>query len=197
MSLLQFCQKHSTCVVDLPRTGCFLCMGLSYHSPSVLGWSLFILPHTSHTGSILDHPASHGMAQFGSPRFTPTCLAFCRQLRLKIEWAGSPFLKDVLLSNGLAGVRTLKHWQKMWAISLPVKLWEIAWDIWDHRNQIMFNLEMTHQDLRIVTQSCMLCVLNIMCVLNMFLANLVFLNVTDVSSNTLMFYYFLVLCIIF
>jgi hypothetical protein len=27
-----------------------------------------------------------------------------------------------------------------------VKLWEIAWDLWDHRNQIKFNLE-TAQDL--------------------------------------------------
>jgi hypothetical protein len=30
--------------------------------------------------------------------------------------------------------------------SLIVKLWEVAWDLWDHRNQIKFNLEMA-QDL--------------------------------------------------
>jgi hypothetical protein len=35
---------------------------------------------------------------------------------------------------------------KRWATSLIEKLWEIAWDLWDHRNQIKSNLE-TAQDL--------------------------------------------------
>jgi hypothetical protein len=30
---------------------------------------------------------------------------------------------------------------KRWATSLVVKLWEIAWDLWDHRNQIKHNIE--------------------------------------------------------
>jgi hypothetical protein len=35
---------------------------------------------------------------------------------------------------------------KRWATSLVVKLWEVAWDLWNHRNQVKFNLE-TAQDI--------------------------------------------------
>jgi hypothetical protein len=35
---------------------------------------------------------------------------------------------------------------KRWATALVVKLLEITWDLWDHHNQIKFNLEMA-QDL--------------------------------------------------
>jgi hypothetical protein len=35
---------------------------------------------------------------------------------------------------------------KRWATSLVMKLWEVAWDLWDHRNQAKYNLE-TAQDI--------------------------------------------------
>jgi hypothetical protein len=31
---------------------------------------------------------------------------------------------------------------KCWATALVVKLWEIAFDLWDHRNQIQKNLDL-------------------------------------------------------
>jgi hypothetical protein len=35
----------------------------------------------------------------------------------------------------------LRNTGKRWATSLVVKLWEVTWDMWDHRNQIKYNLE--------------------------------------------------------
>jgi hypothetical protein len=49
------------------------------------------------------------------------------------EWAGVQEAHFIWLGRRNTG--------KRWATSLVVKLWEIAWDIWDHRNQIKYNLE--------------------------------------------------------
>jgi hypothetical protein len=55
-----------------------------------------------------------------------------------IEWAGVQEAHFVWLGRRNTG--------KRWATSLIVKLWEVAWDLWDHRNQIKKNLE-TAQDI--------------------------------------------------
>jgi hypothetical protein len=57
---------------------------------------------------------------------------------IAIEWAGVQEAHFIWLGRRNTG--------KRWATSLVVKLWEIAWDLWDHRNQVKHNLE-TAQDL--------------------------------------------------
>jgi hypothetical protein len=57
---------------------------------------------------------------------------------IAIEWAGVQEAHFVWLGRRNTG--------KRWATSLIVKLWEVAWDLWDHRNQIKKNLE-TAQDI--------------------------------------------------
>jgi hypothetical protein len=62
------------------------------------------------------------------------------------------FFRRLRRLNGLAYKKPHFLWLgrrntgKRWATALVVKLLEIAWDLWDHRNQIKFNLE-TAQDL--------------------------------------------------
>jgi hypothetical protein len=53
------------------------------------------------------------------------------------EWAGVQHAHFLWLGRRNTG--------KQWATALVVKLWEIAWDIWDHQNQIKHNIE-TDQD---------------------------------------------------
>jgi hypothetical protein len=57
---------------------------------------------------------------------------------ITIEWAGVQEAHYLWLGRRNTG--------KRWASSLVIKLLDIAWDLWDHRNQIKFNLE-TAQDL--------------------------------------------------
>jgi hypothetical protein len=52
-----------------------------------------------------------------------------------VEWAGIQQAHFLWLGRRNTG----KHW----ATSMVVKLWEIAWDLWDHRNQIKHNNETT------------------------------------------------------
>jgi hypothetical protein len=55
-----------------------------------------------------------------------------------VEWAGVQEAHFLWFGRRNTG--------KRWATSLVVKLWDIAWDLWDHRNQIKHNLK-TAQDL--------------------------------------------------
>jgi hypothetical protein len=64
---------------------------------SAHGWSPYILPMISLIG-LSSSVSRNGAVYYLSPKFTLTC----RQSKPEIEWAGFPFLKDVLLSNGLA-----------------------------------------------------------------------------------------------
>jgi hypothetical protein len=57
---------------------------------------------------------------------------------ITVEWAGVQEAHFIWLGRRNTG--------KRWATSLVMKLWEGAWELWDHRNQIKFNLE-TAQDL--------------------------------------------------
>jgi hypothetical protein len=65
----------------------------------------------------------------GLARFFEGCIAK--------EWAGAQHAHFLWLGRRNTG--------KRWATSMVVKLWEIAWDLWDHRNQIKHNIE-TDQD---------------------------------------------------
>jgi hypothetical protein len=56
---------------------------------------------------------------------------------IAIEWAGVQEAHFLWLGRWNTG--------KRWATSLIVKLWEVAWDLWDHRNQVKKPLE-TAQD---------------------------------------------------
>jgi hypothetical protein len=56
---------------------------------------------------------------------------------IAIEWAGVQEAHFLWLGRRNTG--------KRWATSLIVKLWEVAWDLWDHRNQVKKHLE-TAQD---------------------------------------------------
>jgi hypothetical protein len=73
-----------------------------------------------------------------TPTDFPTLQKKSRKVGIAIEWAGVQEAHFIWLSCRNTG--------KRWATSLIVKLWEVAWDLWDHRNQIKFNLEMA-QDL--------------------------------------------------
>jgi hypothetical protein len=53
---------------------------------------------------------------------------------IAVKWAGLQETHYVWLGWHNTGER--------WAASLVVKLLDIAWDLWDHRNQIKFNLKM-------------------------------------------------------
>jgi hypothetical protein len=57
---------------------------------------------------------------------------------IAIEWAGVQEAHFLWLGHRNTG----KRWATM---SLIVKLWEVAWDLWDHRNQVKKHLE-TAQD---------------------------------------------------
>jgi hypothetical protein len=57
---------------------------------------------------------------------------------IAVEWAGVQEAHFIWLGRRNTG--------KRWATSLVVKLWEIAWDLWDHRNQVKKNIE-TAQDI--------------------------------------------------
>jgi hypothetical protein len=57
---------------------------------------------------------------------------------IAVEWSGVQEAHYLWLGRRNTG--------KRWATSLIVKLWEIAWDLWDHRNQIKIN-SVTAQDL--------------------------------------------------
>jgi hypothetical protein len=57
---------------------------------------------------------------------------------IAVEWAGVQEAQFILLGRHNTG--------KRWATSLVVKLLQVAWDLWDHRNQVKHNLE-TAQDL--------------------------------------------------
>jgi hypothetical protein len=54
------------------------------------------------------------------------------------EWAGVQEAHYLWLGRRNTG--------KRWATSLVVKLWEVTWDLWNHRNQAKFDLE-TAQDI--------------------------------------------------
>jgi hypothetical protein len=56
---------------------------------------------------------------------------------IAIEWAGVQEVHYLWLGRRNTG--------KRWATSLVVKLWEVAWDMWDHRIQIKVHTE-TAQD---------------------------------------------------
>jgi hypothetical protein len=57
---------------------------------------------------------------------------------IAVEWVGVQEAHFIWLGRRNTG--------KRWATSLVVKLWEVAWDMWSHHNQIKYNLEMA-QDL--------------------------------------------------
>jgi hypothetical protein len=57
---------------------------------------------------------------------------------IAVEWVGVQEAHFIWLGRRNNG--------KRWATSLIVKLWEVAWDLWKHRNQIKYNIE-TAQDL--------------------------------------------------
>jgi hypothetical protein len=70
--------------------------------------------------------------------------------RDRIGWL--PFLEGCIAVE-LAGVQDAhflwlgrRNTGKRWAASLVVKLWEVAWDLWDHRNQVKKRVE-TAQDI--------------------------------------------------
>jgi hypothetical protein len=50
-----------------------------------------------------------------------------------VEWVGVQEAHYIWLGCRNTG--------KRWDTSLVVKLWEVAWDLWNHRNQIKHNLE--------------------------------------------------------
>jgi hypothetical protein len=52
---------------------------------------------------------------------------------IAVEWAGVQEAHFIWLGHRNAG--------KCWATSLILKLWEISWDLSDHRNQVKHNLE--------------------------------------------------------
>jgi hypothetical protein len=54
---------------------------------------------------------------------------------IAVEWAGVQEAHFLWLGRRNAG--------KRWATSLVVKLLEVAWDLWDHRNQVKKHLETT------------------------------------------------------
>jgi hypothetical protein len=56
---------------------------------------------------------------------------------IAIEWAGVQEAHFLWLGRRNTG--------KRWATSLIVKLWEVAWDLWDHRNQVKKHLETTQE----------------------------------------------------
>jgi hypothetical protein len=53
---------------------------------------------------------------------------------IAVEWVGVQEAHFIWLGHRNIG--------KRWATSLVVKLWEVAWDLWNHHNQIKHNLEM-------------------------------------------------------
>ena len=69
--------------------------------------------------------AIHAQDRIGWLAFFEGCIA--------VEWAGVQEAHFIWLGRRNTG--------KRWATSLVVKLWEIAWDIWDHRNQIKLHVE--------------------------------------------------------
>jgi hypothetical protein len=87
----------------------------------------FLLAYTDMPGLLLVILAQD---QIGWLAFFEGCIA--------VEWSGVQEAHYLWLGHRNTG--------KRWATSLIVKLWEIAWDLWDHRNQIKNNL-VTAQDL--------------------------------------------------
>jgi hypothetical protein len=61
---------------------------------------------------------------------------------IAVEWAGVQDVHFLWLGRRNTG--------KRWATSLVVKLWEVTWDLWDHRNQIKSNTtaaqDLAHRD---------------------------------------------------
>jgi hypothetical protein len=57
---------------------------------------------------------------------------------IAVEWVGVQEAHFIWLGRRNTG--------KRWATSLIIKLWEVAWDLWNHCNQIKYNIE-TAQDL--------------------------------------------------
>jgi hypothetical protein len=53
---------------------------------------------------------------------------------IAIKWAGVQDTHFLWLGRRNTG--------KLWATSLVIKLWEVVWDLWDHRNQAKYNLKM-------------------------------------------------------
>jgi len=73
--------------------------------------------------------AINAQDQIGWLAFLEGCIA--------VEWAGAQDAHFLWLGRRNTG--------KRWAASLVVKLWEAAWDLWDHRNQVKKHVE-TAQD---------------------------------------------------
>jgi hypothetical protein len=74
--------------------------------------------------------AIHAQDQIGWLAFLEGCIA--------VEWAGVQDAHFLWLGRRNTG--------KRWATSLVVKLLEVAWDLWDHRNQVKKHVE-TAQDI--------------------------------------------------
>ena len=76
------------------------------------------------------------------------CLLQAIAAQDRIGWL--PFFKGCsALVNGLvykkltlSGSVNTTHTGKRWATSLEVKLWKVAWDLWDHCNQVKRQVEM-------------------------------------------------------
>jgi hypothetical protein len=79
----------------------------------------------------------------------PTLLVCLQPFMLRTALDGLFSSEDASQSNKWAGVQEahfiwfgLRNARKCWTTSLVVKLWEIAWDVWDHRNQIELQVEL-------------------------------------------------------
>jgi hypothetical protein len=96
---------------------------------------------TAHTDTPGLLQAIYAQDRMGWLAFFEGCIA--------IEWAGVQEVHYLWLGRRNTG--------KQWATSLVVKLWEVTWDMWDHRIQIKVNTE-TAQDQARHRQSVLLAV---------------------------------------
>jgi hypothetical protein len=102
-------------------------------APEIIFWIIHRLTewHSSEPDSTArsDLPglleAVHAQDRLGWLAFLEGCIP--------VEWAGVQEAHFIWLGRRNTG--------KCWATSLVVKLWEIGWDIWDHRNQIKLHVE--------------------------------------------------------
>jgi hypothetical protein len=78
-----------------------------------------------------------GLQQAIEAQYRMGWLAFFKGC-IAVEWAGVQEAHFIWLGRQNTG--------KRWATSLVVKIWEVAWDLWDHGNQVKHTLEMA-QDL--------------------------------------------------
>jgi hypothetical protein len=134
--------------VALSRTGSFLCLGppyvlfsdwcvLVHTNTAIIYWIVLCLTEWCSSDPFspiyTDLPglqlAIEAQDHIGWLAFFEGCIA--------VKWAGVQEAHFILLGPCNTG--------KRWATSLVVKLLQVAWDLWDHRNQVKHNLE-TGQD---------------------------------------------------